>query len=479
MKGEVFISGVILASGFGRRAGGDKLDLAWGGHTMLYNAIKNAFFSELDEVIVVVQAKHMQLCKKYIALFVQGKAERIKVVINMKAHEGMAASVRLGVEYCHVESSAVLFLLADQVFFQSHDINGMCAMYKHEKPSILAAFYNEVRKNPVLFSLDLHREELLSLHGDMGARNILQKCEKNVARFFLHNSLKCVDIDTQEDYVTYGVHSFSWADILAQYRLVSVMGAGGKTKLLWNIGQALWAKHQQCIVTTTTKMWKHRPEGVSLVLGGNRQELRNKLKKNGYRNILLGLEVTSKQKLLGMPYEALDDIQQDNRTVTLLVEADGARGKIFKAHAMHEPCIPPHSDLVILVVHMGIISKMLSDKYVHRAELLPKYFPFLDMSINQQGCTVSQLAQMLQSPHGYLAKAMPAIQSASIQNGMVHSMLFFNGVESREDYRHMVKLLGLLHKSLDTAHVKGQVHYVYGSNKQGDYTYIDAPKALI
>jgi len=480
MKGEIFISGVILASGFGRRAGGDKLGLAWGSHTVLYNAIKSALFSELDEVIVVVQPRHMQLCKKYIALFVHGKTH---VVINTQAHEGMAASVRLGVKNCHAESNAVLFLLADQVFFQSHDINAMCAMYKRDKPSILAAFYNEERKNPVLFSLDLYKKELLCVHGDMGARNILQQCAKSIARFTLHDSLKCVDIDTQEEYVTYGAYSFSWVNVLAPYRLVSVMGAGGKTSLLWNMGQEFWKIHKPCIVTTTTRMWRHTPDGVSLVLSGDRQDFIHELKKNGYINTLLGLEVTSDQKLLGLPYETLDFIQQDNTAVTLLAEADGAQGKIFKAHTIHEPCIPPKSDLVILVVNMGIIGKLLSGEYVHRPELLPKYFPFLDMlvdkSVDKSGCTVSQLAQMLLSPHGYLAKAVPAIQSASIQKVEKHIMLFFNGVESRKDYRHMVELLGLLHKSLCSAHAKGQVHYVYGSNKYGDYTYIDVPETLI
>jgi molybdenum cofactor cytidylyltransferase len=51
----------------------------------------------------------------------------------------------------------------------------------------------------------------------------------------------------------------------------------------------------------------------------------------------------------------------------VLIEADGARMRPFKAPAEHEPVLPPETTLVVPVVGADIFGQSLEDAYVHRA----------------------------------------------------------------------------------------------------------------
>ena len=54
----------------------------------------------------------------------------------------------------------------------------------------------------------------------------------------------------------------------------------------------------------------------------------------------------------------------------ILVEADGARKKPFKAPAEHEPVIPAETTTVVSVVGMDVLGKELTEDNVFRSELI-------------------------------------------------------------------------------------------------------------
>jgi probable selenium-dependent hydroxylase accessory protein YqeC len=54
----------------------------------------------------------------------------------------------------------------------------------------------------------------------------------------------------------------------------------------------------------------------------------------------------------------------------LVNEADGSRGRAFKAPARHEPAIPPETTLVVPVIGADVFGEPLDAEHVHRPELV-------------------------------------------------------------------------------------------------------------
>ena len=54
----------------------------------------------------------------------------------------------------------------------------------------------------------------------------------------------------------------------------------------------------------------------------------------------------------------------------ILVEADGSLGRPLKAHAPHEPVLPPTSSLVVILAGASVLGRPFSEEYVHRPQIL-------------------------------------------------------------------------------------------------------------
>lgn len=472
MRKKIFISGVILAAGFGKRAQCDKLLLAWKKHTLLFETIKHATFSPIDELIIIVQHKHLQLCQEYIKKISHKCSKKIKIIVNSTPEEGMAASLRLGVQACYKKSDAVLFLLTDQPFFKTADINALCTAYKKQRPSIMAAYLGDERKNPVIFSLDLYKEELLKINGDKGARELLKKYANKICAFSYTDPLKFVDIDTQEDYQKYKEKIFSWHTFLQTYRLISIIGAGGKTSLMWNIAKELGEKKQKCVFSTTTKLWNTAPKHIDIMLASDFDNCKEIINSPRNNNILIAAGISTEQKLLGINPSWFEHFIQENN-FKFIVEADGAKGKYFKVHDSHEPCIPHKTDLVIISLGMEIIGKKMSGKHVHRAELLaqffPAFFPTVKSSVRsfkqKRKCSTRLLVDLLNAPNGYFSKML----FPHTTNKSTHFILFLNHVEKKKSYEHAMKMIKLLKEKQASSCFLG---VLYGSNTRDDYEFI-------
>ena len=76
-----------------------------------------------------------------------------------------------------------------------------------------------------------------------------------------------------------------------------------------------------------------------------------------------GRSPTGKLVDCGLPYETLADLAD-----FVLVEADGSRRRPLKAHARHEPVIPPCTRQVLCVVGLSGLHRPVSE-VVHRPEL--------------------------------------------------------------------------------------------------------------
>ena len=113
-------------------------------------------------------------------------------------------------------------------------------------------------------------------------------------------------------------------------QVVSIVGSGGKTTLMWRLARSLAETEMRVLVSTTTKIWPTAPgellPGISIA---------------GKVNTITG-------KLAAPPLEELRALCACFDCV--LLEADGAAGKRLKAWAAWEPVVCDYTTMTIAVL---------------------------------------------------------------------------------------------------------------------------------
>jgi probable selenium-dependent hydroxylase accessory protein YqeC len=184
--------------------------------------------------------------------------------------------------------------------------------------------------------------------------------------------------------------------------VVALVGAGGKTSLMYALAHEIQGRGQTVITTTTTKIRPPNPEqSPCLILTDQdpgRDQLRALLKQWGH--VTLAGSVLSMDKLQGVSAEIVGLCSKLARWV--LVEADGASGKPIKAPEQWEPVVPSLATLVVPVVGLDCVSQPATEDTVFRLER------FLDVtgSIRGDVITPRMIADLLCHSRGAL-KGVP------------------------------------------------------------------------
>jgi probable selenium-dependent hydroxylase accessory protein YqeC len=152
--------------------------------------------------------------------------------------------------------------------------------------------------------------------------------------------------------------------------VVGVVGAGGKTTLVYRMAAEARQAGLRVLVTTTTHMGT-LPEATTGPLlveeeGGETTAVRSALAREG-RATLLGRRLRA-DKLEGVAPERVDELSAEADLV--LVEADGARGRSLKVPAAHEPVLPRLTTLVVVVAALDVLGEPLTEDRIHRLELV-------------------------------------------------------------------------------------------------------------
>lgn len=150
---------------------------------------------------------------------------------------------------------------------------------------------------------------------------------------------------------------------LSTNELISVVGAGGKSTLLAKLGGEYAASGHKVILTTTTKM------GVDQLtepkcLTNDLDVVEVNLVVGAPLFVAAGVDGT---KAIGIEPEFVDQLFMGSTSDVVVVEADGARRRHFKAPADHEPVIPDLSTTVVVVAGASAIGWPIQD-VAHRAE---------------------------------------------------------------------------------------------------------------
>ena len=182
------VTGIILASGFSKRMGKDKLLIELDGEKIIETVIKAAKASELSQVVVVYRKTEV----KRIA-----DTYKVDSVLNPKAELGQSESMKRGIKRTD-KGSDFMFLMGDQPFLNSDLIDTLINEYKKTSRGIIVPFYNSKKGMPSIFSSN-YRQELLEVEGDKGGRDIMQRNQEDIKKVYFHNEKLGIDVDTFDD----------------------------------------------------------------------------------------------------------------------------------------------------------------------------------------------------------------------------------------------------------------------------------------
>ncbi len=117
----------------------------------------------------------------------------------------------------------------------------------------------------------------------------------------------------------------------------------------------------------------------------------------------------------------------------VIVEADGARHKMIKAPAEHEPVVPPETNVALLMMSAEAINQPLSGEIAHRPECVAAV-----LGINQGDILTPVLvARLMMSEEGGMK---------NIPEGAMVYLLITHVIEER--WGAVQSLVSLLHNSL-------------------------------
>ena len=158
---------------------------------------------------------------------------------------------------------------------------------------------------------------------------------------------------------------------LREREVITFVGSGGKTSLMYSIAAALSEAGKRVAITTSTKIGVPGDERkVNRFLIGEESQLRFKLEATPImkgETVVLASGINN-EKLNPLSAEFIADLMEDDVIDYLLVEADGSSRKPFKAPAEHEPPIPACSTLVLYIVGVDCLGNTIDSTHMHRPE---------------------------------------------------------------------------------------------------------------
>jgi molybdenum cofactor cytidylyltransferase len=183
------ISGILLAAGAARRFGGGKLlQLLPDGTPVGLAALRN-LQTALARVVVVIRPDDHAIARLY-------AEARAQTLVCADADRGMGHSLAAGVAH-EAQACGWVIALADMPNVMPSTIRAIAATLS-ERGGIVVPYLGEERGHPVAFGQGF-REELLGLHGDSGARSLLQAHPGEIHRLQVDDPGIAQDIDTPAD----------------------------------------------------------------------------------------------------------------------------------------------------------------------------------------------------------------------------------------------------------------------------------------
>lgn len=231
--------------------------------------------------------------------------------------------------------------------------------------------------------------------------------------------------------------------------MISIVGAGGKTTLMFLLANELKNKGK-VLVTTTTKIYNPSEEVDSLALGEEGYKFLKSINDNGI--YAYGKYINDENKLIGADVEILNGLTDSFDYI--LVESDGSKRKDLKAWNNNEPVVSSITSNTIGVLSLKTINMEINNENIHRL----KEFTSLTNSKEGQKVNLDTLIEVIFNKKGLFKEAIG------------EKVLFLNKVDYINEDTLNLFLDKIISKNKE---IKLLDKIVYGSLKNKSFKYIN------
>ena len=177
---------VVLASGYGRRYGANKLAVSLEGRSLIQRALEAIPAERLARTVVVTQYEEVAA---YAKLF------NFTVIQNGHPERGISQSLRLGLAALD-DCQGALFTVADQPLLRRESVTALLDLWSRQPEKIAAMSSGGRRGNPCLFPARLF-PELMALEGDRGGSAVIRQHPEDLVLLEV-DDLELADVDTPQ-----------------------------------------------------------------------------------------------------------------------------------------------------------------------------------------------------------------------------------------------------------------------------------------
>ena len=186
------ISAILLAAGQSKRmVGENKLTKKIQGVPLIKHSVKNILAASIDELIIVL-GYQKDIIEKLI-----DKNKKIKFVFNKDFENGIASSIKTGLNNLSEKTEAFFICLGDMPMI-GHDIYNQLIKPRNQK-NIIVPTYNGQQGNPVLFDKSM-KEKVMDISGDIGAKKILELNKDKILNLEINDQSITKGFNTQGDF---------------------------------------------------------------------------------------------------------------------------------------------------------------------------------------------------------------------------------------------------------------------------------------
>lgn len=227
--------------------------------------------------------------------------------------------------------------------------------------------------------------------------------------------------------------------------IISIVGAGGKTTMMFKLANELRIS-SKVLVTTTTKIYLPPEDNYDFICTDSEMIDKYKImKENGI--YVLGSGVNQEEKVLGISEKQLEELAPYFDYI--LIEADGSKKKQLKGWNEFEPVVYCKTTKTVGIVDIQSLGMLVNEDKVHRSNI------FCEIIGARQGDTVKleHLTKLIMNPQGLFKGAQG------------ERILYINKVEQPEQ----LLLAKLLASEINISNNKIVHRVVIGSLKTDTY----------
>lgn len=209
--------------------------------------------------------------------------------------------------------------------------------------------------------------------------------------------------------------------------VISIVGAGGKTTLMFQLAKEIKNNNANVLATTTTKIYLPSREEAEIICIG--EDSFSECQIDKAKIYVYGLGVNLENKIIGLREEHLDRLVPCfDYTV---IEADGSKCKPLKGWNLYEPVVYKGTTKTIGVLDIQTLGMEISDSNIHRME------EFSRLTHGQAGekITIDHLLKIIVHPMGLF------------KNHKGEKILFVNKADNSYHRNNAIKLLNEMRKS--------------------------------